>query len=51
MGAGGHQREELGTCRVSRTHTIKMTENSRANGTNPAARIITKNQTRSASTL
>ena len=29
-----HQEEDLSTCRVSRTHTINIKENSRANGTN-----------------
>ena len=29
---GGYQEEDLCTCRVSRTHAIKITENSRANG-------------------
>ena len=50
-GAGGHQEENLGTSRVTRTHTIKITENSRANGTNPTTRITTKNQSRNVSAL
>ena len=43
-GYGGHQKEDLSICRVSRTHTIKITENSRANGTNPTARITIKSK-------
>ena len=50
-GTGEHQEEDLGTCRVSRSHTIKITENSRADGTNPTTRITTKNQSRNVSTL
>ena len=50
-GAAGHQDENLGSCRVSRTRTIKIPGNSRANGTNATTRITTKKQSRIASTL
>ena len=46
-----HQEEDLSTCRVSRTHTINIKENSRANGTNLKTRITITNQSRNASTL
>ena len=50
-GAGRYQEEDLSTWRVSRNRTIKATGNSRANGTNPTARITIKNQSRNANTL